>query len=115
MRRQLKKLMERARTKGMAVGIGHVGQTGITLAKVLRNELPKYEKEGFHFIPLSEFVYSQVPTRPHKNKNIMIGIDPGHGGIDSGTKWRNMLEKDLNLEFSQKLAEGLKKKGTEWF
>jgi uncharacterized protein len=111
MRRQLKKLMERARTKGMAVGIGHVGQTGITLANVLRKELPKYEKEGFHFVPLSELVYTKVPTRLYKNKNIGIGIDPGHGGIDSGTKSGNMLEKDLNLKFSQKLAEGLKRRG----
>jgi uncharacterized protein len=111
MRLQLKKLMERAKTEGMAVGIGHVGQTGITLANVLRKELPKYEKEGFHFVPLSEYIYTRVPMKPHKNKNIILGIDPGHGGIDSGTKWGNMLEKDLNLKFSRKLAEGLEKRG----
>ncbi len=111
MRDQLKKLMEQARTKGLAVGIGHVGQTGSNLAAVLRKELPKYEKEGFHFVPLSEFIYTQVPAKPHKNKNIVIGIDPGHGGIDSGTKSGNMLEKDLNLKFSKALAEGLKGRG----
>jgi polysaccharide deacetylase 2 family uncharacterized protein YibQ len=111
MRHQLKKLMELARTRGMSIGIGHVGQTGIALAGVLHEELPKYEKEGFHFIPLSELVYTRVPAKPHKNKNIVIGIDPGHGGIDSGTKWEKMLEKDLNLKFSQKLAEGLAERG----
>lgn len=108
-RRQLKKLMGRARTKGMAVGIGHVGQTGITLANILRKELPKYEKEGFHFVPLSELVYTGVPNKLHKN--IVIGLDPGHGGIDSGTKWGKMFEKDLNLRFSRKLAEGLENRG----
>ena len=111
MRRQLKKLMELAKAKGTAVGIGHVGQTGTTLANVLRKELPNYEKEGFHFVPLSELVYTQVPTRPHKNNQIVIGIDPGHGGIDSGTKWGNMLEKDLNLSFSKKLVQGLEQRG----
>jgi uncharacterized protein len=111
MRLQLKELMERARAKGMAVGIGHVGQTGTTLAAVLRKELPKYEKEGFRFVPLSELIYSCDRTKPHKNKNIVIGLDPGHGGIDSGTKWGNMLEKELNLKFSRKLAEGLEKRG----
>lgn len=111
MRRQLKKLMERARTRGMAVGIGHVGPTGITLADVLRKELPKYEKKGFRFVPLSKLVNPHLSTKFHKNKNIVIGIDPGHGGIDSGTKWGKMLEKDLNLNFSKKLAEGLEKSG----
>lgn len=42
---------------------------------------------------------------------MIIGIDPGHGGIDPGTKWGKMLEKDLNLSFSRKLGEGLVKKG----
>lgn len=111
MRRQLKKLVDLARSKGRAIGIGHVGPTGITLANVLSKELPKYEKEGFHFVPLSELVYPRVPTKPHKNKNIIIGIDPGHGGIDSGTKWGTLLEKDLNLKFGQTLAAGLVKKG----
>ena len=111
MRCQLKKLIELARVKEMAVGIGHVGPTGITLANVLRKELPDYEKEGFHFVPLSELIDSQVPNQPHKNSKIVIGIDPGHGGIDSGTKYGNMLEKDLNFKFGKLLAKGLEIKG----
>ncbi|HEX3047386.1 MAG TPA: N-acetylmuramoyl-L-alanine amidase [Bacillota bacterium] len=66
------------------------------------------------FTPLKKeapIVDPRVPNQPLQNKNIVIGIDPGHGGIDSGTKWGNMFEKDLNLKFSQKLREGLKKKG----
>ncbi len=34
-----------------------------------------------------------------------IGIDPGHGGIDSGTLFGSLKEKDINLAFSKKLAE----------
>ncbi|WP_391572602.1 N-acetylmuramoyl-L-alanine amidase [Cohnella sp.] len=40
-------------------------------------------------------------------------IDAGHGGIDGGTHWNEILEKDINLEISRKLylllrARGLK-------
>ncbi len=40
-------------------------------------------------------------------------IDAGHGGIDGGTHWNDILEKDINLEISRKLylllrARGLK-------
>jgi polysaccharide deacetylase 2 family uncharacterized protein YibQ len=110
-RRQLKKLVENAKTKGMAVGIGHVGQTGIALAAVLREELPKYEKEGVHFVPLSKLVYTRVSDKLHKNKKMLIGIDPGHGGVDSGAKYGTFLEKDINLRFSQKLAAELRRRG----
>ncbi len=33
-----------------------------------------------------------------------IGIDPGHGGIDSGTLFGSLKEKDFNLVFAKKLA-----------
>ena len=32
-----------------------------------------------------------------------IVIDPGHGGRDPGTRYGNLLEKDLNLEISKTL------------
>ncbi|TCS72546.1 N-acetylmuramoyl-L-alanine amidase family protein [Effusibacillus lacus] len=43
----------------------------------------------------------------------VIMIDPGHGGIDPGTQSRDgqVLEKDLNLKISKKLAESLKAEG----
>jgi uncharacterized protein len=85
MDRQLNELMELARARGMAVGIGHVGQSGSTLAALLHKELPKYEKEGFRFVTLSKLVYSHVSAKPSKNKGVVIGIDPDHGKIDSGT------------------------------
>lgn len=40
-----------------------------------------------------------------------IYIDPGHGGIDSGTTYKKIYEKDLNLLLSKKLAAKLKEKG----
>lgn len=40
-----------------------------------------------------------------------IGIDPGHGGIDAGTSYGQVLEKDINLQFSVKLKQALSAKG----
>ena len=41
----------------------------------------------------------------------VIYIDPGHGGIDSGTTYKKIYEKDINLKLSQKLAESLRNLG----
>ncbi|WP_239615389.1 N-acetylmuramoyl-L-alanine amidase family protein [Cohnella mopanensis] len=38
-------------------------------------------------------------------------IDAGHGGIDSGTHWKDVLEKDINLAISRKLYLLLRSKG----
>ena len=36
-----------------------------------------------------------------------IYIDPGHGGIDSGTTYKKIYEKDINLLLSKKLEKEL--------
>ena len=43
--------------------------------------------------------------------NKTIYIDPGHGGIDSGTTYKNIYEKDITLTLSKKLAQKLTSKG----
>lgn len=40
-----------------------------------------------------------------------IIIDPGHGGIDDGARYNHLIEKDINLEFSKKLAHVLTEHG----
>ena len=37
----------------------------------------------------------------------VIYIDPGHGGVDSGTTYQKIYEKDLNFLLSKKLAKDL--------
>ncbi|WP_408956377.1 N-acetylmuramoyl-L-alanine amidase [Natroniella sp. ANB-PHB2] len=39
-----------------------------------------------------------------------IAIDPGHGGVDGGTSYNNLLEKDLNLKIGLKLRDLLEAK-----
>lgn len=43
--------------------------------------------------------------------NADVLIDAGHGGIDGGTQWNEVLEKDINLEISRKLYLLLRSKG----
>jgi N-acetylmuramoyl-L-alanine amidase len=41
----------------------------------------------------------------------VIVIDPGHGGLDSGAAREEILEKDVNLQISKKLAQKLSQAG----
>lgn len=47
--------------------------------------------------------------KPLQNK--IIVVDPGHGGIDGGTSFEDILEKDINLEIGLKLKKELEQKG----
>lgn len=40
-----------------------------------------------------------------------IYLDPGHGGIDSGTIYKKIYEKNINLVLCKKIKEALKAKG----
>lgn len=48
-------------------------------------------------------------------ENTLLGktiyLDPGHGGIDSGTTYKKIYEKDINLVLCKKLRESLMLKG----
>ncbi|MGG1599588.1 N-acetylmuramoyl-L-alanine amidase family protein [Paenibacillus naphthalenovorans] len=43
--------------------------------------------------------------------NVDVIIDAGHGGIDGGTSYGELLEKDINLAIAEKTYEALRKKG----
>lgn len=55
-KKQIGKLADVARKKGSAIGIGHVGQMGRYTANALRDMIPQLEKQGFHFVFVSELV-----------------------------------------------------------
>lgn len=54
-------------------------------------------------------VYAQILDYTLLGKTIYI--DPGHGGIDSGTTYKNIYEKDINLIMSKKIEKYLVSKG----
>ncbi|MFW6281944.1 MAG: N-acetylmuramoyl-L-alanine amidase [bacterium] len=48
-------------------------------------------------------------TTQSTSMEFKVVIDAGHGSIDTGTSYGNVLEKEINLEIAKKLAEELKK------
>ena len=42
---------------------------------------------------------------------VVVAVDPGHGGVDSGAKYHGLLEKDLTLAIAGKLAATLQANG----
>lgn len=54
-------------------------------------------------------VYAQVFSYTLLGKTIYL--DPGHGGRDSGTTYKNIYEKDINLVMSKKIQKQLVSKG----
>ena len=54
-------------------------------------------------------VYALVSNYTLLGKTIYI--DPGHGGRDSGTTYKNIYEKDINLIMSKKIEKYLVAKG----
>ena len=50
-------------------------------------------------------VYANNIAKPLLGKTIYL--DPGHGGIDSGTTYKSILEKDINLTLCKKLQQAL--------
>ena len=52
-----------------------------------------------------------VASLPLSGKKVVI--DSGHGGLDPGTMYKNIYEKDINLSISLALEEELKKLGAE--
>ncbi len=41
----------------------------------------------------------------------VVTVDPGHGGVDSGAKYYGLMEKELTLAISLRLAETLRQNG----
>lgn len=56
-------------------------------------------------------------ARPVSNLNQISGkvivIDPGHGGVDIGASYDNMVEKEINLDIARRLRSLLSTKGAK--
>ena len=51
-----------------------------------------------------------VPKQSNDPRPLIV-LDPGHGGIDNGTHWKNVDEKDIVLAFARTLREKLEHSG----
>ena len=69
-------------------------------------------KKYFCFILISFLfvgIFDVKASKPLRNKTIII--DPGHGGIDPGTAYKDIYEKDIVLSISLFLKQTLKNVG----
>lgn len=57
----------------------------------------------------TQYVYASNNEFPLMGK--VIYVDIGHGGNDPGAMYKDILEKDINLEISKKIEQNLLKKG----
>lgn len=73
-------------------------------------------KKIFFFISFTLLIFLSLAfTTKVKNTFSLFGkmiiLDPGHGGIDPGSTYKDEYEKNYNLEFSRYLKEELENRG----
>lgn len=56
------------------------------------------------------FSYFNVQVDAEEDKNIVF-IDPGHGGLDGGCSYKDLVEKDINLKIALFLKKELQDSG----
>ncbi len=62
------------------------------------------------FFVFAFFVIMFNITMMAKKSDYVVVIDPGHGGLDPGTLYGDIYEKDINLKISKYLNDMLKEK-----
>jgi N-acetylmuramoyl-L-alanine amidase len=58
------------------------------------------------------FSYANINVGAMEEK-YLIFLDPGHGGMDGGCSYQDLIEKDVNLKIGLKLRTTLESKGYE--
>lgn len=67
------------------------------------------QKETYGDPQMSESAHSSLGKK--QRNEVRIVLDAGHGGKDSGTLWKSVYEKDINLAITRKLETLLKEEG----
>lgn len=76
----------------------------------------KFKYSMIFIILISFFIHSIAWAEEVKEEKGIILIDPGHGGIDGGSKSKNgTVEKDINLSIALKLKKALDNEGYKTF
>lgn len=67
------------------------------------------------FLVLFLLIFSNISAKVNTSNLLLFGkviyIDPGHGGPDPGTVYKDIYEKDINLEICLKLQKKLENEG----
>lgn len=64
----------------------------------------------YFLVFLLMFSYLNVKVDAKEDENVVF-IDPGHGGLDGGCNFKDLIEKDINLKISIKLKKILEEDG----
>lgn len=64
----------------------------------------------YFLVFLLAFSYLNIKVDAKEDKYIVF-IDPGHGGLDGGCSFKDLVEKDINLKIGLKLKEKLTEAG----
>ena len=62
-------------------------------------------------ISICTFSYIKVNSYSYSLKGKTIYLDPGHGRVDNGTSYKEILEDELNLEICYELKSKLENRG----
>lgn len=65
----------------------------------------------FLLIGIIGFNYAYADNNALPLLGKIIYIDPGHGGLDPGTVYKDIYEKDINLSISKKIEDSLTRQG----
>ena len=67
------------------------------------------------FLVICMITFSNISAKVNTSKLLLFGkiiyIDPGHGGLDPGTVYKDIYEKNINLEICLKLKRILEEEG----
>ena len=64
----------------------------------------------YFLVFLLVFSYLNIRVDAEEDKNVVF-IDPGHGGLDGGCNFKDLVEKDINLKIALKLKNNLEEAG----
>ncbi len=80
----------------------------------LRVELVRSDADAFAAAarPATAPAPAPVPTRKPDDAQLVVAIDPGHGGIDPGAEREGLVEAELMLQLARELAEAVNRSGT---
>lgn len=108
-------LYDLTRPSGVAPFLGPIDIRPGTHPRRVELELPLQEISGFHLEPgqtEGEVVVRLRRPLPRQLKDLIITLDPGHGGPETGTVGHGGLaEKTINLRVGKALARLLEERG----
>ncbi len=82
-----------------------------TVSENLVRETDGYANAGENTVAVQNEEVVEVPKVICTPADVLVVLDPGHGGEDEGCAREGVLEKDINMQITQLVQEKLEEKG----